>query len=98
CGAFPKALHQEGRRGPRHELIVPMATSLDPKVDEKLRGIVVKHADLARHLSAPAVVAHLSAFRTLSRQYAQLGPLVDKFQQFRKAADDCRDARELLAA
>jgi peptide chain release factor 1 len=75
-----------------------MAISLDPKVDEKLRGIVAKHADLARQLSDPAVVADLSAFRTLSKQYAQLGPLVEKFELFRKAADECRDARELLTA
>jgi peptide chain release factor 1 len=75
-----------------------MAISLDPKVDEKLRGIVAKHADLARQLSDPAVVEDLSAFRTLSKQYAQLGPLVEKFELFRKAAGDCHDARELLAA
>jgi hypothetical protein len=27
----------------------------------------------------------MSAYRTLSKQYAQLGPLVEKFEQFRKA-------------
>jgi peptide chain release factor 1 len=75
-----------------------MAMSLDPKVDEKLRGIVAKHADLARQLSDPEVVSDLSAYRALSKQYAQLGPLVEKFGQFRKAEDDCRDARELLAS
>ena len=75
-----------------------MAISLDPKVEEKLRGIVAKHADLARQLSDPEVVSDLPAFRTLSKQYAQLGPLVEKFGQFRKAEDDCRDARELLAS
>jgi peptide chain release factor 1 len=75
-----------------------MSVILDPKVDEKLRGIVTKQADLSRQLSDPAVVSDLSAFRTLSKQYAQLGPLVEKYGLFRKAADDCRDARELLAA
>jgi peptide chain release factor 1 len=75
-----------------------MAISLDPKIEEKLRGIVAKHADMARQLADPAVVSDLPAFRTLSKQYAQLGPLVEKFEQFRKAADDCRDARELLAS
>jgi hypothetical protein len=33
-----------------------MAVTLDSKVDEKLRGIVAKHADLARQLSQPEVV------------------------------------------
>ena len=75
-----------------------MAVTLDPKVDEKLRGIVAKHADLSHQLSDSTVVSDLSAFRTLSKQYAQLGPLVEKYELFRKAADDCKDARELLAS
>jgi peptide chain release factor 1 len=74
-----------------------MAVTLDAKVDEKLRGIVAKHADLARQLSETTVVSDLSAFRMLSKQYSQLGPLVETYELFRKAADDCRDARELLA-
>jgi peptide chain release factor 1 len=75
-----------------------MPVTLDPKVDEKLRGIVAKHADLSHQLSDSTVVSVLSAFRTLSKQYAQLGPLVEKYETFRKATDDCKDARELLAA
>jgi peptide chain release factor 1 len=75
-----------------------MSVILDPKVDEKLRGIVAKHADLSRQLSDPSVVSDLSAFRTLSKQYAQLGPLVEKYELFRKVADDSRDAKELMAA
>jgi len=75
-----------------------MSVTLDPKVDEKLRGIVAKHADLGRQLSDPSVVSDLSVYRTISKQYAQMGPLVEKYDQFRKLADDCRDARELAAA
>jgi peptide chain release factor 1 len=75
---------------------VPVA--LDPKVDEKLRGIVAKQADLARQLSDPSVVSDLSAFRTLSKTYSQLGPLVEKYELFRKVADDFKGAKELLEA
>ena len=75
-----------------------MAVNLDPRIDEKLRGIVAKHDDLQRQLSDPAVVSDLSAFRTLSKQYAQLGPLVEKYAVYRKAAADYTDAKELLAA
>jgi peptide chain release factor 1 len=73
-----------------------MAASLDPKVDEKLRGIVAKHADLARQLSDPAVVGSV-AFRTLSKQYAGLGPLVEKFG-VPQGDGRCHDARALAAA
>jgi peptide chain release factor 1 len=75
-----------------------VAVALDPKVDEKLRGLVDKHAELARQLSDPTVVSDLSVYRTTSKQYAQLGPLVSTYEIFRKSADDLRDARELLAA
>jgi peptide chain release factor 1 len=74
-----------------------MAVTLDPKVDEKLRGLVEKQAELARQLSEPSVVSDLAVYRTISKQYAQLSPLVEKYGVFRKVADDCRDARALLA-
>jgi len=75
-----------------------VAVALDPRVDEKLRGIVAKQADLARQLSDPAVVSDLSAFRTLSKTYSQLGPLVEKYELFRKVAADWKGAKELLDA
>ncbi len=75
-----------------------MAATLDPKVDEKLRGIVAKHADLARQLADPGVVSDVSAYRTISKQYAQLGPLVEKYEQYRKLVGDYAGARELLAS
>jgi peptide chain release factor 1 len=75
-----------------------MAVTLDPKVEEKLRGIVEKHADMARQLADPAVTSDLTAYRTISKQYAQLGPLVEKFALFHKVAADAKDAREVLAS
>ena len=75
-----------------------MAVTLDPKVDEKLRGLVAKHGDLARQLSDPAVTSDLAAFRTMSKTYSQLGPIVEAYAKFLKLSADGRDARELLAA
>jgi len=75
-----------------------MTMTLDPKVDAKLRGIVDRHADIGRQLSDPEVVSDLAVFRALSKQYAQLNPIVEKYAVYRKAADDHTDARELLAA
>ena len=73
-----------------------MAVALDPRVEEKLRGIVVKQADIARQLSHPEAVSDQSVFRTLSKTYSQLGPLVEKYEVFRKASDDYKGAKELL--
>ena len=75
-----------------------MAVNLDPRIDEKLRGIVAKHDELQRQLSDPTVVSDLTAFRTISKQYAQLEPLIEKYGVYRKAAADYADAKELLAA
>ena len=75
-----------------------MAASLDPKVEEKLRGTVAKHAELGRQLGDPAIVSDMAEYRSVSKLYAQLTPLVDKYAEYRKLADDCKDARELAAA
>jgi peptide chain release factor 1 len=75
-----------------------MAVTLDAKAEEKRRALVVKHDDLARQLSDPDVVSDLAAFRTISKQFAQLGPLVEKYALFRKGADESREARDLLLA
>src|SRR5262245_55401264 len=75
-----------------------MAAILDPRIDEKRRGFVAKDDEMSRQLSAPAVVADLTAYRTLSKQYAQMGPLVEKYAVYRKAAADHADAKDLLAS
>src|SRR5215510_1297917 len=74
-----------------------MAVTLDSRIDEKLRGIVAKHEEMSRQLADPAVVADLSAYRTLSKQYAQMGPLVETYATYRKTASDYNDAKDLLS-
>src|SRR5262245_5301299 len=75
-----------------------MSAALDPKIDEKLRGMVDKHAELGRQLADSAVMSDMSEFRSISKQYAQLTPLVEKYAEFRKVVDDYQGARELAAA
>jgi peptide chain release factor 1 len=74
-----------------------MATTLDPKVDEKLRGLVGKHEGLARQLADPGIVSDLTVYRTASKAYAELGPIVEAYAAFNKATADYKDAKELLA-
>ena len=74
-----------------------MAVTLDAKVDEKLRALVAKRGDLERQLADPSVVADMSVYRPVSKQFAELGPIVDAYDAFRKVSEDCRGAKELAA-
>src|SRR5262249_55883924 len=71
---------------------------LDAKVDEKLRALVAKRDELSQRLADPAVVSDVASYRDLSKQFAELGPLVEAYGEFRKAAEELRGARELIAA
>ena len=75
-----------------------MATVLDAKVDEKLRGLVAKREELSRELADPAIMSDMSAYRAASKQYAELGPIVESFERYRKLEADLSGARELLSA
>jgi peptide chain release factor 1 len=75
-----------------------MAVTLDPKVDEKLRALVAKREGLARQLADPSVMSDMSVYRASSKQYAELGPIVEAYESFVKASEDHRGAKEMLAA
>jgi len=75
-----------------------MAVTLDTKVDEKLRALVERREDLARRLADPAIVGDLAAYRQASKQFAELGPVVDAYTRFVKASGDYQGAKELMLA
>ena len=64
----------------------------------KLTTLVERHQELEALLADPAVIADQKQFRELSREYAQLTPVVETFQAYRDtqaeiaaAEDMCRD-------
>ena len=63
----------------------------------KLAGLAERHEELAALLADPGVVADRERFAGLSREYAELSPLVAAYQEHRKAADDLDEAQSLLA-
>jgi peptide chain release factor 1 len=74
-----------------------MPQALDPKVDEKLRALTARREELSGQLADPALVSDLAAFRTASKQYAELGPVVDAYARYLRTAEEHRGAKELLA-
>src|SRR5262245_51578944 len=86
------------RARPRADSGAPMALTLDAKVDEKLRALVERREGLARRLADPAVVGDVAAYREASKQFAELGPVVETYETFVKASRDYQGAKELMLA
>jgi peptide chain release factor 1 len=62
---------------------------------DALPGLLAEHAELERILADPAVHADQARARTLSRRYAELGPVVETARVLEAARDDRDAAREL---
>ncbi len=61
----------------------------------KLEGIVARYRDIAATLSSGAV--NPQDFARLSKEYAELTPVVDSIEQFRKAAKEAAELESLMA-
>jgi peptide chain release factor 1 len=57
--------------------------------------LVVEHAELERRLADPAVHGDRVLARTLSRRFAELGPVVRVIRELEQTGDDLAAAREL---
>jgi peptide chain release factor 1 len=75
-----------------------MAGSLDPKLESKLNVLEARYQELGRSLADPEIVEDLPRYRSASKQYAELKPIVDAFEAYRRASTDLAGARELLEA
>ncbi len=75
-----------------------MAGALDPKLEAKLRTLEARREELSRTLADPEVVADIARYRTASKAFSDLEPVVAKFQEYEKAASDLAGARELAAS
>jgi peptide chain release factor 1 len=66
-------------------------------VPEVLGSLVAEHADLERRLADPAVHGDRLLARTLSRRFAELGPVVRTIRELDRTRDDLAAAHELAA-
>jgi peptide chain release factor 1 len=66
-------------------------------VPEVLAGLVAEHAALESRLADPAVHGDRTLARTLSRRFAELGPVVRTIREIDETRDDLAAARELSA-
>ena len=66
-------------------------------ISNKLNNLLDRHEEIAGLLADPDVIADQNQFRDLSREYAQLEPVVSCYQDSTSAKNDVKSAEEMLA-
>ncbi len=65
-------------------------------IEKKLQTLVERHEEVSALLSDAGVISKQNQFRELSKEYAQLGPLVDAFRRYGACQQNIMGAKELL--
>ena len=71
--------------------------ALSTSILAKLTDLSERHEELAALLADPEVVADRDRFTALSREYAELEPVIAAYQGYRSASADLEDAKSLEA-
>ncbi len=70
---------------------------MKPRIAEKLEQLSTRLADLDAALADPGVTAGIDHYRKLTREHAELTPVIALYQAWRRARDDGEAARDLLS-
>ena len=65
-------------------------------LQQKLDRVVDRYQELAALLSDPDIIGDTNRYRDLSREYAELEPVVQCFERWRRASENCATARAML--
>ncbi len=68
---------------------------MNPSIANKLHSLVDRHEEIAGLLADPGVISDQNQFRELSREYAQLEPVVNCFQQYNQSQAEIKNANEM---
>lgn len=63
---------------------------------EKLQMITARYDEISAKLSDPKVAADNALYAALMKEYKSLTPIVDTFNRYKKAENNCKDAKNLL--
>ena len=70
---------------------------MNPSLVDKLRGLRERLDEVGALLAEPGVVTDPSRFRSLAKEHAELGPVVECFARYNETVGSIEDARELLS-
>ena len=65
-------------------------------IEQKLNQLIERYDEISALLSDGDIIADQNKFRDLSKEYAQLEPIVKTFQAFRQAHEDIESAKEMM--
>lgn len=69
---------------------------MKPSIEKKLANLVDRFEEIEALLSAPEIINDQNKFRDLSKEYAQIDPLVKCFNIYQRAIETKKHAEELL--
>lgn len=69
---------------------------MKPSIERKLQALVERHEELSALLADPETIQQQNRFREFSKEYAQLGPIVNVFKQYQACMQEIVDAKELM--
>lgn len=69
---------------------------MKPSIEKKLFGLVDRFEEVGALLSDPSVLGDQKQFRSLSKEYAELEPIIKAFNEYQRAVADKASAEELL--
>lgn len=69
---------------------------MKPSIEKKLQTLVERHEEISALLSDQEIISDQNRFRELSKEYAQLNPVVNFFKRYQKSLLDIADSKELL--
>ncbi len=69
---------------------------MNPAIEIKLQKLVERDAELSALLAKPEVIGDQARFRQLSREYAEISPVVQHYQDYRQAREELDAARSML--
>lgn len=69
-----------------------MKTSIQTKLD----GLVERHEELSALLSDPIVIQDQSRFRLLSKEYAELEPIVLEYSRYKKTEENVKASEQMM--
>ncbi|MGB4600001.1 MAG: peptide chain release factor 1 [Trichlorobacter sp.] len=64
---------------------------------DKIQDLEIRFQELESLLSDPVVISNQPEFRKLSREHADLAPLIEAYRRYRKVQEELEENRELLA-
>jgi peptide chain release factor 1 len=69
---------------------------MKPSIQKKLETLVERHEEVSALLSDASIISDQNRFRELSKEYAQLGPVVEVFKRYQTCLQNIASAQELL--